>query len=194
VKLAVVIPCQGFGRGKSRLAPVLGPEERRAFSRRSFRNVLRAARLSAGARNVIVASRSADVLGLARRAGATALIEKRPALNPTVEAAVALARARGARTVIVVHADLPELIARDLRDVATRARPLALAPDRLSSGTNAVGVTRHARFRFHFGAGSFARHRAEARARRLRARVVVTSGLSGDVDTPDDYARFVRGA
>jgi 2-phospho-L-lactate/phosphoenolpyruvate guanylyltransferase len=183
----VVIPSQGFERGKSRLAPVLGPDERRAFSRKSFLNVLRAARLAAGARNVIVVSGSAPVLGLSRRAGAVGLVEKRRHLNASVEAAVRLARRRRHRAVVVIHGDLPHVTARDIRLLVWKLAGVALAPDRMKSGTNAVAVAPGVRFRFRFGADSFRRHRSESRRSRTHARVVQTQGLASDIDTPEDY-------
>jgi 2-phospho-L-lactate guanylyltransferase len=180
----VVIPSQGFERGKSRLAPVLGPAERRAFSRRSFLTVLRAAREAVGARHVVVVSASAEVLGLARRSGGTGLVERRPHLNASVEAGVREARRRGARVTVVIHADLPRLKSTDVQ--AMLRGGLALAPDRQKSGTNAVAVPSDHAFTFRFGLDSFGKHRAEARRRRLHARVVATRGLSSDVDTPED--------
>jgi 2-phospho-L-lactate guanylyltransferase len=193
IRFSVVIPSQGFERGKSRLAPVLGPAERRAFSRKAFLNVLHAARLAAGARNVIVVSPSAPALGLARRVGGIGLVEKRPHLNASIEQGARRARRRGAGAVVVVHADLPQLTATDLLRLVWKLDRVAIAPDRLRSGTNAVAVRAADRYRFRFGADSFGRHRAEARRRRMHARIVVTAGLASDVDTPDDYRAFVSG-
>ena len=188
----VVIPSQGFERGKTRLAPVLGPEERRAFSRRSFLGVLKAAREAVGARHVVVVSASAEVLGLARRSGGVGLVERRPDLNGSVERGVRCAQRRGARVVVVVHADLPQLKRDDLRGMLRG--DVSLAPDRHHSGTNAVAVRSGRAFTFRFGVDSFEKHRAEARRRRVHARVVRTPGLASDVDTPEDYRAMARSA
>ena len=47
-RFTVVIPAQGFDRGKTRLASVLSPAERRRLSRRWFRHVVVTARRVAG--------------------------------------------------------------------------------------------------------------------------------------------------
>ena len=70
---------------------------------------------------------------------------------------------------------------------ALRDGGVVLAPDRESSGTNALGVAASQRFRFSFGPDSFAKHLAEARRRRMRVLVLHSAGLAFDVDTPEDY-------
>jgi 2-phospho-L-lactate guanylyltransferase len=188
----VIVSSQAFGRGKSRLAAVLGPGERSAFSRAWLKHVLTTTRPVAGARHTLVVSAAADVLGLAKRLGVRALPERRRGLNAAVHQAEGFARQRGARGVIVIHADLPLLTRQDMRCMISALRDggLVLAPDRDDSGTNALGLRGPRPFRFRFGPGSFARHLAEARRRRLRVRVVRRAGLAFDVDTPADYRRL----
>jgi 2-phospho-L-lactate guanylyltransferase len=184
----IVIPAQAFDRGKTRLAPVLSAEQRQVVSRRWFRHVVRSARRVAA--NVLVVSRSAPVLGLARRLGVRALKEQRSGLNPSAHQGARIARRHGASGVLVVHADLPELRPGEL---ATLMRSLArhdgvvLAPDRDCEGTNALAVRSPRPFRYRFGATSFKRHLAESRRQRLRSRALNLPGVSRDVDSPDQY-------
>jgi 2-phospho-L-lactate/phosphoenolpyruvate guanylyltransferase len=191
----IVIPSASFARSKSRLAPILAPAERQAFSRDCLRHVLRAARRAAGARRTLVVSRSAEALGLARRSGGIALIERRANLNGSLHQAAEFARRRGARGVLVVHSDLPGLNARELARVMAplrRRRGVALAPDRENSGTNALAIRIGERFSFRFGPRSFAMHLSEARRRRLHAWIVAAAGLAEDIDTPQDYRRLAK--
>ncbi len=186
----IIVPSQAPERGKSRLAAILGPAERRAFSRACLRRVVTLARRASGARRTLVVSRSGEVLGLARRLGVRALTERRRGLNAAVRQAVAFSGRRGAAGIAVLHADLPQLSLKDVACVMSalaRHRGVALAPDRGLTGTNALALRPAGKFRFHFGPGSFAKHCAEARQMRARIRVVQRPGLAADVDTPNDY-------
>jgi 2-phospho-L-lactate guanylyltransferase len=185
------VPARAFGQGKTRLAPVLDRDQRRSLSRRWFSQVVRAARSAAGANRTVVVSRSGEALGRARRLGARALKERGAGLNAAAHQGAAFALRRRALGVIVVHADLPRLEARDLRclmHALMRHPGAALAPDRHGEGTNALALRSRRGFHYRFGAGSFRNHLAEARSVRLRARVIRRAGLADDVDTPEDYA------
>jgi 2-phospho-L-lactate/phosphoenolpyruvate guanylyltransferase len=193
----IIIPSRGLDRGKSRLAAVLGPDERRAFNRTGLRRIATAARSVAGAKQTVVISPSADVLGLARRLGVVALPERCGGLNGASRQGLEFARQRGAHAVMVVHADLPRIEKADLfaamRSLA-RHSGAVIAPDRNRTGTNALALRPALAFRFRFGPGSFSRHLAEARRLKLRVRVLERAGLESDVDTPEDYAAYVREA
>lgn len=191
----IIIPSQAPERGKTRLAAILGPAQRLAFSRACLRHVVRLARHAAGGCCTVVVSRSGEVLGLARRLGVRALTEKRPGLNAAVRQAAEFAKRKGASGIVVLHADLPQLSAKDLACVMgaiARQRGVALAPDRELTGTNALGLRPPGRFRFRFGPGSFEKHRSEARRMRAHIRVVKMPGLAADVDTPRDYLALRR--
>jgi 2-phospho-L-lactate guanylyltransferase len=198
----IVVPARGFGSGKTRLAPILDADERRAASRRWFIHVVRIARRVAGAHRTLVVSASGEVLGLARRLGVRALGERVSGLNASAHQGASFARRRGAAGMVVLHADLPRLGRAELARLVlalVRHPGVALAPDRAREGTNALGLRAARAFRYRFGRDSFRRHRAECRSRRLRARVLELPGIAGDVDTPEQYralveASFVSGA
>ena len=190
----IIIPSRMLERSKTRLAAILDPAERRAFSRACLRHVVKVARHVAGARRTVVVSRAGEVLELARRLGVYALMEQRPGLNAAVRQAGGFAKRMGASGIIVLHADLPQLSAKDvacLMGAVVRHRGVALAPDRDLTGTNALGLRPPGRFRFRFGPGSFDKHCSEARRLRAHIRVVARPGLAADVDTPKDYLTLV---
>lgn len=189
-RLWIIIPSQAPERGKTRLAAILGPAERRAFSRACLRHVVRLARHAGGARRTVVVSPSGEVLGLARRLGVRALMEERRGLNAAVRRAAEFAKRKGAAGIVVLHADLPQLSMKDIACVMgaiARHRGVVLAPDRNLTGTNSVGLRPVREFRFSFGPGSFDKHRSQARQLRARIRIVIRPGLAADVDTPKDY-------
>ena len=134
----IVIPVRSLTDGKRRLAPVLEPAERAALVRRLFARTLGTA-LAAGP-PVLVVSPDAGALALARDHGAAGLEEPRPVeLNHALELAARAAEARGAESILVVFADLPDLEASDLRAMlpspnARPARPATGAMTDASAG------------------------------------------------------------
>ena len=190
----IVIPGQPFDKGKTRLAPVLDAPSRRRFSRDCLVHVVRTARRVLAARQIVVVSRAAEVLGLARRLGVRGLIESGRGLNTAVTEATRFAARRGAAAVLVLHADLPAIGVRDLgsmvRKTALRSG-VVIAPDAADEGSNALGVHPPGKIRYRFGADSFRKHRAEARRARANLLVIREPGLAQDVDTPDNYRQFL---
>ena len=96
---------------------------------------------------------------------------------------------------VVLHGDLPNLAADDvaaLIDAAAGGPAVAIAPDRLGTGTNGLALRPPGVIGFRFGAGSFAAHRAEAQTAGVDPAVVVRPGLAFDLDTPEDLARWLE--
>ena len=61
---------------------------------------------------------------------------------------------------------------------------MAIAPDRLGTGTNGLALAPPGVIGFRFGTGSFAAHRAEAQAAGVEPAIVARPGLAFDLDTP----------
>ena len=189
----IIIPAQSFDRGKTRLAPVLDASARRRFSRDCLVHLVRTARRVVSARRIVVVSRAAQVLGLARRLGVRALHESSRGLNAAATDAEAFATIRGAQATLVLHADLPGLGANDVRALMAklaRHDGVVLAPDELRDGSNALGLRPPGAIPFCFGPGSFNKHRSQARHERLSIRIVDSPGLARDIDTPENYRVF----
>ena len=68
-----LIPVKSFDRGKSRLAEVLPPNERAAFSRKLFEHVVRVLQKSASIDGVAIVSDSTEAREQAEHLGAVAL-------------------------------------------------------------------------------------------------------------------------
>lgn len=88
------------------------------------------------------------------------------------------------RPLLVIHADLPALVAADVEALVAAAQESgrAFAPDRHGRGTNAIALADCGSFTFAFGPGSLARHRAQFPG----AAIVETGGLGFDLDTTAD--------
>ena len=87
---------------------------------------------------------------------------------------------------LIVHADLPFLETDEVAALLGAAdfAGVAIAPDKVGLGTNAVALRKACSISFNFGVGSFAKHLAAAPS----AKVVQSQGLSHDIDTPDDLS------
>jgi len=178
--LRVIIPVKPFAEAKQRLASVLNPVQRMQLAERMFRHVFARAVSSFGAANVLVVSRSEDVLAMARSEGGISVQEaNRSDLNSALLQAV---RAAAVSRVLVVASDLPILGCDDLAEMAREE--CAIAPDRHQHGTNALVWPAH--LPFAFGENSFARHRAIAEGAGLTPITLVRRGLAHDVDVPED--------
>ena len=189
----LIVPHRGLDAAKTRLAPVLTPEERGELAAHLLRRVLRIARQAIP--DVVVISPSAALAELVEEAGARLLVQRGMGLNEGLDQARSAAVADGVATLVVLHGDLPELTVPDVGALAT-ARGVrdgvAIAPDRAGSGTNGLALRPPGAIGFHFGAGSRAAHEAAAREAGQRAVVVERPGLAFDLDTPEDLRAWLE--
>ena len=177
--MLAVVPVKGRDGAKTRLAPVLPPEERTRLVLDMLERVLGAC-------------------GEASAITGTLLVTPDPGFAPAgVEVlrdagtghadAIALAfrdeRARAGA--LVVMADCPLVHAESLDALAAAARPLALVPSR-DGGVNALALSTFNGFVPPFGV-PLEETLGAARAAGLEAAVVEDPHLALDVDTPEDY-------
>jgi|SRR5437016_4320087 len=181
--LRVIIPVKPFAEAKQRLSPELNAIQRAQLAERMFRHVIGVSATVFNAGNLLVVSRSPDVMAIAEAQGALGLLEDTPfELNSALSQAAQVVQANGNSRVLVLASDLPLLEEHDLVEV-TRS-DCAIAPDRHRRGTNALLWS--STLPFAFGENSFARHLASARAAGLDPQIVWRPGLAHDIDVPED--------
>ena len=188
--LWAVLPVKPFGRAKTRLAPVLTPEERAALAEAMFRDVLEtvaAAGLFAG---LLVMTDDARAAALARAAGAEARPD--PVANAETNAAVmaALNLLPPGAAAMIVQADLPLLRAADLHEVAAAhaaGSGVTAVPAR-DGGTTILALSAARPIRPAFGRHSHTLHLARARAAGLMPAVPRPVTALCDLDRPGDLA------
>lgn len=189
----VIVPHRGLDASKSRLSPVLSPDERGELAAHLLRRVLRIARQAVP--DLVVISPSAELGELVEAAGARLLVQRGMGLNAGLDQARDAAVAEGIETLVVLHGDLPEL---DLPDVQALVASIpneggvAIAPDRAGSGTNALALRPPGAIPFRFGVGSLAAHLDAAARAGAPAVIVERPGLAFDLDTPDDLDEWLR--
>ena len=189
----IIVPHRGLAAAKSRLAPVLDREERIALARTLLVRVLGVATQVVD--DVVVISPAAELEPIVADAGARLAVQRGLGLNEGLEQARVAAVADGVERLVVLHGDLPNLAADDvvaLAEAAGTPPSVAIAPDRLGSGTNGLALHPPEAIGFQFGIGSLAAHRTEAQAAGLDPTLVVRPGLSFDLDTPEDLARWLE--
>jgi 2-phospho-L-lactate guanylyltransferase len=188
-----LVPAKPFDTAKSRLAEVLPDAARRKLARALLEHTLGVLRVTAGLSGIAVVSRDLEVEAVALAHGALPLPEASARLDGIVDGGLDALRARGAASVLVVLADLPDLAADDLsRMLELGARcPVVLAPDGREEGTNALFVAPPDRMPTCFGRrGSFRAHRERAASMGIEAAVLRAPSLAFDLDTVDDYVKL----
>jgi 2-phospho-L-lactate guanylyltransferase len=183
-----LVPVKPVAHAKSRLAPVLGADERAALSRCMLRDVLAALTTAPELAGVALLAPAGSAAEPAAEFGCRELVED-PALgfDANLELAAARLAAAGAATVAIVPADLPTLTAADVGALlAAHAGGVTVAEAAADGGTNALVMTPPAAGRCRFGPDSARRHVEAARLRGVAGARVGLAGFARDIDTVDD--------
>jgi len=192
--LWAIVPVKRLADSKSRLAPALSAEQRRALSLGLLRHTLALVAEFPGRARTLVVSRDEAALALAASGGFATLAEAPNAdLNDALEQARAVAIGKGAAALLVVAIDLPLLQVSDLRALAApgaESRAAALAGDRHGTGTNGLYLKPADLIPFRFGDASFAAHLAALERRGVSPKRIARPGFALDIDTPDDLAEL----
>ncbi|MGH2383951.1 MAG: 2-phospho-L-lactate guanylyltransferase [Candidatus Limnocylindria bacterium] len=191
----IIVPHRGLEAAKTRLAPSLTPEERIMLASQLLQRVLKVTRQVSD--DVVVISPSRALAEIVEPSGARLVVQRGMGLNEGLEQARFDALVEDVGTLIILHGDLPNLQASDV-EVLSDALPggdapaVAIAPDRAGTGTNGLVLRPPGVIRFRFGAGSFAAHLEEVRRAGVPLVAVNRSGLSFDLDTPEDLTRWLE--
>ena len=191
----IIVPHRGLEAAKTRLAPILDPEERVMLASQLLQRVLKVSREVSD--DVEVISPSRPLAEIVEAAGARLAVQRGMGLNEGLDQARSQALLDGIDTLIVLHGDLPNLTATDIETLAG-ALPadggpgVAIAPDRAGTGTNALALRPPGVIPFRFGIGSFAAHAAAVERAGVPCVAVNRGGLAFDLDTPDDLRRWLE--
>jgi 2-phospho-L-lactate guanylyltransferase len=182
--IRIVVPFK-LDNAKSRLAPVLNPEERRLLAFAMLRDVLDAV---SGFGPVTVLSRP----GLdATEAGPNIeILESELDLNDALNAFIAGEASRGwPSDILIVMADLALLTQEEVAGIISRQGDVVLCPGR-GGGTNMI-LIRSPQFRTCYRDLSFPRHLDYARQSALVAAVFESFRAGSDIDCPEDLVELL---
>ena len=196
VEVHAVVPVKDLGNAKQRLAGVLGQPERTALFRAMLEDVLEALAGAASLAGIVLVTRDAEAMALARGYGAECLIEpENRGHTAAVEFAARALAARGAEALLQVPGDIPGVTSGEIEAVIaahTPAPAVTIAPSRDHRGSNAVLCSPPDVFPFRFGDDSYHPHLAAARAIGIEPTVVERPGIGLDIDTPGDLEAFLE--
>lgn len=184
-----VVPVKSLACAKSRLAPLLTPQQRRALNVELLRRILQVLSRVELLDGVLVVSSDDSVLSLAEEGGAVGLREQEAGLNQALAQATDWVRGRGGSAVLILPVDLPLLQAEDVREILLigKTEPVVvISPCRRNDGTNALLVRPPGLIEYSFGLGSFALHSRQAEQKGAALCVYRSPRLGLDLDLPED--------
>jgi 2-phospho-L-lactate guanylyltransferase len=181
-----LVPLKALAEAKGRLAPEVGPLQRRLLAIAMFEDVIAALQAVPALAAPVVVSPDREVWRRADAMGCR-VVEEPPGAGDLNAALAAAGAAAGNGALLVVAADLPLASAAGLERVLAAEAPVAVVPSADGAGTNVLAWRDPASFAPSFGPDSAARHLAVPGAVR-----VDDPGLSLDVDTVEDL-RTVAG-
>ncbi len=193
MSLWAIVPVKPLKNAKSRLSPVLLPDQRFELAQAMFRHVLSVTTSTKQITGVLVISRDTKALAIAREMGAKTLQEGSISnLNPALLRATMVVRSWRADAVLILPADLPFINAEDIRGLIQLAldRSIVIATDKGRDGTNALLVKPPGALEYEYGPGSYQRHLHGAEAAGLAVQVYESDRLALDIDVPQDLETY----
>jgi 2-phospho-L-lactate guanylyltransferase len=185
----ILVPIKNLSSAKQRLSPILSPEERFALAQAMCEDVLQTLADWPNRMPVAVVTGDPFARYLAERFNFELIADDE---NGGETSAIAMATAvcceRGARSTLVIPADIPLIECADLQRIADAAPPqgTVLITDAAGRGTNAVWRSPADLFPLRFGNDSFSPHLASAKATGLPCVVLDLPSLARDADRPED--------
>lgn len=176
---------------KTRLADALDGTARAKLAMAMLEDVIAASEASSFDRRVVV-TESDTVTGLARRHGIESLFAGAVGTNGAGRQALRVASRYGASRAAILAADLPLLTPSDVAELFASTAEVTIAPDRHRRGTNAIVLVPPSVIEPAFGPNSLGIHRQRAREANRSSHLIVTRGLSTDVDTAEDLRHVTK--
>jgi 2-phospho-L-lactate guanylyltransferase len=185
----ILVPIKNLSAAKQRLSPILSPEERYALARAMCEDVLQTLAIWRNRPGVAVVTSDPFARDLAARFNFEVIADGENAGETNaIELATAVCRERGARSTLVIPADVPLIEIAELQKVLDAAPPQGsvLVTDAARRGTNAAYRSPADLFPLRFGNDSFLPHLAAAKATGLPCVTLELPTIARDADRPED--------
>ena len=196
MKTYAIVPVKKFENSKTRLSPMLTPDERIILSSLMLSSTLEVLACTQLAQVVVVSSDS-RVQGIAARLGARFLHEEKDTgVNSAVTLADNYCVEKGADATVVVPEDLPLLNTMDIAmvcDLAVNdASCIVICPSIRYDGTNLLLRKPPRIMRTHFDNNSYVTHIETAKDLGIPIKLFFSKSLMSDVDTPEDIKQIAK--
>lgn len=204
--LWAIIPVKPFRYSKSRLAHLLSMDERADLTENILKRTLKTVDQVPAITRTLVVSRDPAALKVARQYGASTYGETdKQDLNMALTRAAHIAVAQKADGVLILPADLPLLISKDIEKLIEAAAPemqlgnngfashqrfMVICTDQNQDGTNALLISPPTGFNFQYGPGSFQKHISEAQLLGMKSSVISRPSIEFDLDTEADWRAY----
>jgi 2-phospho-L-lactate guanylyltransferase len=184
----ILVPVKNLADAKQRLSPILAPEERFELAQAMCEDVLRALAQWQGRPGVAVVTTDSFARELAARFNFEIIADDNSGETSAIERATAVCTGRGAKSTLVIPADIPLIDHFELQKIVDSAPAggTVLVPDAAGRGTNAALRSPGDLFPLRFGNDSFLPHLAAAKATGLPYIVLELPGIARDADRPED--------
>jgi 2-phospho-L-lactate/phosphoenolpyruvate guanylyltransferase len=199
-KICVVVPVKDTVQAKQRLAALLPAERRQELALAMFEDVIAAISSVRELAGIVVVTVDPAVAAIAARHSARVMSEG--ACEGHTSAVMAAARHLAAEgcDLLTLPGDIPLVEPSDVRHLvrvhsASADRGVGaftIVPARDELGSNAVLCSPAGAVPLRFGDNSFFPHLDAAKAHGIQPEVVHLPRIALDIDTPDDFALFVR--
>lgn len=196
-RVCAVLPLKPFNDAKERLATGLGPEARRTIARAMASDVLTGLSECERVSEIVVVSAEPSIGELTGdRASAVLPDTPRTGHSDAAGAGVAWALEQGCDSVLMVPGDCPLIDGEQIEGLVDRcereAIAVAVVPDRMGSGTNALLLTPPDSIVPAFGPDSRERHLALGRDAGRNTAAIEVPSLALDLDTADDLLELAE--
>ncbi len=196
MSLWAIVPVKPLRRGKSRLREVLSEEKRALLNYSMLDKTLLTLSGVPEIDKILVVSRDPAALALARERGARTLMEDgSPELNLALRRASTVAKTYNAHAIMIIPADLPLLTLDDLYlflQHSGNPPEMIISPDRRWDGTNALYLNPIGSIEYAYGEGSLYKHINQARVNNLHVEVIPLETIGFDLDLPEDLEMLLR--
>lgn len=195
-RVCAILPLKPFDDAKERLATGLDPAARRVIARAMATDVLAALPRCERIDEFIVISAEPSATELAGETAAAVLRDERSGHSEAATLGVNWALDNDFDTVLMVPGDCPLIDPDEIDELIARAEQerlaVAVVPDRMGTGTNALLLSPPAAIAPAFGPGSRDRHLRLASEAGLSAAAVEVPTLALDIDTADDLLELAE--
>jgi 2-phospho-L-lactate/phosphoenolpyruvate guanylyltransferase len=187
-----VLPAKNFDQAKERLSPALSAPERKCLFRAMFEDVLAALADAPSLAGVMIVTRDPEAIAISKTYGARILTEdENNGQTAAIEFAAATLAAEHAGGMLTMPGDVPLATGAEIEQVLashskSQGRRMTIVPAHDERGSNCIVCSPPGLIPFQFGNDSFRPHLAAADARGVTPNIVKFSGISLDIDRPED--------